>query len=346
MEKLKVFGVCCGNGVILQPFLNSKYFEVLGGMEIRPIFKTPANIQWRLNFKSYLFTTPELPQIGPDVIVGAPDCGHSSVLALSRAKKFGNARENKSLTLYFEAVRKYRPKYFLFENLPAILKQIPKEDFFKIFDGYRLKFIDGSVSQFGNSQKSRKRLIIIGINSEKVGPRIRTSRNFKLPKQELLHLYTVKELESSLGSLNDAQNEQLCNIREDNNTIITMFGGFKISLKDAQKRWNTELKGKRRWPTGEQKMVNAPGVYRNLPDSYPLTVRKGNREFNSKGLMMSPRERARIMGIPDSFHIWYDPDKKTQCINKGRITVTKTIPVEVITWYKKCLIEILKKQQP
>jgi asparagine synthase (glutamine-hydrolysing) len=50
-------------------------------------------------------------------------------------------------------------------------------------------------------------------------------------------------------------------------------------------------------------MKNLPGVYRNLANEYPLTARKQNRQFNSLGYIMSPRELARIQGLPDDFKI-------------------------------------------
>lgn len=329
MDKLRVLAVSCGNGVILHPFLDSKVFEVVAGIESRPIYRTPDNIQWKLNFGDIpLFNSlSDFLKFNKgrkiDVLVAAPDCGHSSVLALSRAKKFSKGSENDSIKQFIEAFSVLKPTYFLFENLPAFIKN-DKSDFLSIFrPNYSMMTYSGPVTRFGNSQKSRKRLIIAG----KLG----NTCPFKLPKPGKYALLNVRDLEKGLKE----ENIELGHVREDDNTIITMFGGYKISLKHARKRWITELEGKKRWPTGENRMKNAPGVYRNLPTDLPLTVRKGNREFNSRGYMMSPRERARIMGIPDTFKIWFDPSRKTTCINKGRITVTKTVPYQVITWFKK-----------
>jgi site-specific DNA-cytosine methylase len=337
MKKLSVLGVNCGNGVILHPFLKSKYFDVIGGIEPRGIFKTPQNIQWTLNFgKIPLYHDlggEKLRGVQPDVIIGAPDCGHSSVLALSRAKKYGVAKDNKSLTMFWESITLFKPNFFLFENLPGLLKQVSLTDIKELCPEYSFIVYQGSVSVFGNSQISRKRLIIVGIK----GNHKKIKKSFKLPS---IKLKRVKELEAALIDPSDA----LCNVREDAEQIITIFGGCRMLVSDIQQRWITELRDKKRWPTGELKMVNAPGVYKNLPDAYPLTVRKGNREFNSRGLMMSPRERARIMGIPDDFNIWYESAKKTTCINKGRVTVTKTIPYEIAVWFKKALIKNLKRK--
>lgn len=59
-----------------------------------------------------------------------------------------------------------------------------------------------------------------------------------------------------------------------------------------------------------------------------MTARKADRQFKWNGLPMSPRELARIMGIPDKFKIHIEEDRKNYWINKGRLIVTQTFPYE------------------
>jgi site-specific DNA-cytosine methylase len=331
MATIKVLGVCAGNGAILWPF--RKY--LLGNIEPRSAFKTPKDEQWKANYDQPLFrdlNADELVGVRPTLIIGHPDCGHSSVLAYSRGKKFSDPKVNKSLNMFIEAVTLFRPYMFVMENLPALLKTYP--DIKDKFPGYHFITYNGSVSKWGNSQISRKRLVLIGIYKKWSRFQVASSA-FKLPNKKKLKLRTFKELVESLGSLNN----DLCHSRLSYETKIAMFGGCKMTIGDIKKGWQSNPEAKR-WKTGETKMINAPGVYRNLPEDYPLTVRKGNREFNAEGDIMSPRERARIQGIPDEFKLVFYGGNPGYWINKGNITVTKCFPMEISTWVRKTLLQI------
>lgn len=324
--KLSVLGICAGNGVVLYPFKDN----LIGNIEPRSAFKTPKNEQWESNFPNIPLHIAYMQYVKPDIILGHPDCGHSSVLAYSRGKKFSNPRDNKSLTLFIQSINQYNPKIFLMENLPALLKTYGEEELATVFPNYHLKFLKGSVSKWGNSQISRKRLVIIGL-SKKYDPQL--LKIFKFDKG-LMPLKTTGELLKGLKE----ENEELGHVRLPLKTRIAMFGGCKLTLKEIKKGWKRS-DNKKRWATGENKMKNAPGVYRNLNKDYPLTVRKGNREFNQKGLILTPRERARIQGILDEFKIVFDPRNPTYYINKGNITVTKCFPMEISKWFKRKLIK-------
>src|SRR5690606_25139468 len=84
----------------------------------------------------------------------------------SRAKKFGNHQENKSLAQFFDSLAFLYPKFFLFENLEGLFNSYPEDQFRKKCKNYRLKIFKTSVSAFGNSQKDRKRLIVVGIRKD------------------------------------------------------------------------------------------------------------------------------------------------------------------------------------
>lgn len=338
---MRVLGVCGGNGVILHPFKK----HLIGNIEPRADFYNGRGAdQWKANFgKIPISKTPDrFKGSTVDVIVGHPDCGHSSSLAYSRGKKLGNAQENDSMKLFVESVQLYKPKIFLFENLPTLFKTYPLKDLEEQWKGYKLLHFTESVARWGNSQLSRVRLVIIGIQEAYFG---QYSRYFKLPSKEKLHLKRVKELESKLNY----PDIFLMHIREPGNRVVCMEKDFKkLTLTEIKEIWNSEpYKNRKKWDattTGKGKMKNLPGVYRNLADEFPLTARKQNRQFNSKGDIMSPRELARIQGIPDEFrlhlgepHVWY-------WINKGRVTATKCPPYEIGAWFYKCVKKLQKHE--
>ena len=339
---MRIIGVNGGNGVILYPM--KRY--LVENYEPRALFKTKDNVQWKLNFGDIPLYTKFLDfydrhdprnDFDIDVIVGAPDCGHSSVLAYSRAKQLSDPLKNESLDLYLRSVKIIKPKVFMMENLPKLLDMVNKDIFQETFPEYELIYLTNSVSAWGNSQKTRVRLVIIGLKLSSFGKNISQARDY------FTNVYKINELKTSGELLKGLIKEDISigHVRENINDIITLYAGFKTSLYDIKKFWraNPDLK---RWPVYDRKFTTAPGVYRNLYDDYPATARKANRQFNHRGLQMSPRELASIQGVPRKFGIFMDSSELTYWINKGRTTVTKTPPYEIGKWFYKQL----KKVQP
>ncbi len=337
-RKIKILGVCGGNGVILHPL--RKY--VIGNIEPRPIFHTKSQLQWYLNFKVPLFTdtiaaTYVFPKV--DIIIGAPDCGHSSILNLSKNKKAKNPIENASVKLFFDSIKIYKPKLWVMENLPSLLNKIDMADFKSNFPDYRFVFHSLSVSEFGNSQKTRKRLIVIGIR--------RDIKRLGDVFMNMNDVYRVSELKKVGELLEDLGEDDLKfgHVRESEDKEVKMGAEEKETLKSIAKRWRKEFKGETYWPMTNEKYPNIPyipGVYRLHKDEYPQTVKKDTRQFRPDGKPLSPRELARIQGIPDSFILYIDEEKIDYSINKARATVAKGVPYEVGLWLAKQIKACIK----
>ncbi len=327
--KLNTLGVCGGNGVILYPFRDN----LLGNIEPRTVFHTPDDIQWNLNFDAPYDKVLHAKYKDVDIIIGGPDCGHSSVLAYSRAKKLSDPTENTSLQTFIESIRYYKPRFFLLENLARLIDNMGA-DIEKVFQDYKIhKFVE-SVEKWGNSQVTRIRLVIIGVRSD-LSSNIYTA--IRLP-DKIDNLPMSGELIKGLKK----EDPELCHIREADDYEVHLWydNKPKISLALAKELWMTEFKDKKKWPVNHGNLKNQPGVYRNFKDDPPLTVRKQNRQFNHRGEMLTPREMARIQGLPDSFKIWYDPTKQYYCINKGRTTIAKSPPYEISKWFYNIMSRI------
>lgn len=325
IESLKVLAVCGGNGVICHPFKT----QLVANIEPRAIFKTPGNVQWTSNFgKIPLFHTVDafVREFGtkPDVdlLIGAPDCGHSSILSYSRSKSLHNPRDNASLTTYLNAVKTFQPTVFFMENLPAMLKTITRNELRSFFDEYRLSFICKSVTAWGNSQKNRIRLVVIGVK-----------RDSDVSSKPFRNITPVAELKTAGELIEGLVLGESGHIREDINTRITLYAGKKMALTEIRDEWLK--RGVSRWDVEGRRFFTAPGVYLNLKHKAPSTARKANRQFNHEGLMMSPRELARIQGVPDTFNIWIDKGRLGYCINKGRASITKCPTYEMGVWLKQ-----------
>lgn len=343
MKLISVLGICAGNGVCLLPFKRLGRFEILGNIEPRSVFYDKTDYQWSLNFPNIIKGrtindvherirySPGL-QHPPDIIIGHPDCGHASILRLSRAKKNISAKDNESLNTYIQGVKTHQPKLFLMENLPGLLNTYSKEDFKDIFPEYNLIFHVSSVMAYGNSQKSRERLVIVGIR-----------KNLKVNYKKLFRLpdYSDRAKTAEHFEIGDDMDQLFGHIREPLEKECNLILGDKkkITYSKARLVWLTKYKGLTKWPVGG-KMKNQPGVNRMVSGKYPFTVRKQNRQFGIYGNVLSPREMAMIQGLPKSFRmdilpLGIDDKNLIYWINKWRVTVTKTMPYEIALWFAR-----------
>lgn len=327
-----ILGISSGIGVSLYPFRRD---NILANVEPRSVFHSPGNFQWKANFGDVpLYKS--LPEVKVcqqvDIMISSPDCGAGSIFRMSRAKTWGDHTKNDSLNLFFEAVERYNPKLFLFENLNNLFKSLPEEEFNEKLKGYRLIKYSLPVSAWGNSQVHRKRLVIIGIREDL--PNM-LEDYFKLPKES--EPLTCGEL---YGDLNTNPPKGITGlIRESLKETITLYAGFKATNSQIRDGWLLYGKSKR-WPVIGRKFSNAPGVYRNFNDSFPNTARKANRQYDQNGYMLTPRHLARIMGIPDHFIIYHsDKPNLNYWINKGRVATTKGMVYEIPLWFRKCLLK-------
>lgn len=343
-----VLGVSSGIGVSLWPFRK----HVIGNIEPRAIFHTSNEVQWFDNFRDVPLYKhfPKAKTFQPvDVIISSPDCGSGSVLRYSRAKKLGDIKDNASLDYFFAAIKKYNPKFFYFENLPAMFKSLPEDEWDEQLKEYKMVKHMASVSMWGNSQLHRKRLVVIGIRRDLSG----LKKYFELPDLRY-DVRTCQELYGDLDEYDKIPEDdvhqknwmkgvlELAHVREMAHNEVTMYSGYKIPIFKVRELWRGEFKKKRRWPVTNRKFLNAPGVYRNRKNDYPATARKANRQFDHNGKMLTPRQLARIQGVPDEFKIYMDLDKLNYWINKGRAAVTKTPPMEISRWFKTCLEDCYK----
>lgn len=336
----KVIAVCGGNGSWLYPFKDYLIMNV----EPRANFLTPKNVQWYANFWNVEISRTLPKFITPiTAIVGAPNCGHSSMLALSNSV-FRPADDDYSFQMYFKAVEENKPMVFVMENLP---KSQPVVEKFAEKLGYFLISNVLPMSEFGNSQTTRKRYVAVGIrrNLDK-----KVFNKLNLIWGHIKSYNTLKTSGELINGLDGPENiPELGHFREGLDDMVTIYAGRKITLKEAKEYWDNDPKAKR-FKAIDRKYDTAPGVYRNLSDEYPAVARKADRQFNHNGYQMSPRELARIQGIPDEFKLYFPKNPSDReikyWINKGRTTATKCPPYEFGLWVKDRLSRMARIEVP
>lgn len=331
---MKILGICAAQGALI--YRSKKY--LVANVEPRSVFHTKNNEQWKLNFGDIPFvkTFDEIPDFkNINMIIGSPSCGHSSRFSYSRKKSLGKPKEDPTITMFTEAIIKYKPQIFIMENLPKLIDLIPISEWEATLEDYEIVAHCHPVSVFGNSQIHRKRLILIGINKN-------ASRDFinyfkgitpKLNKK----LYKVAQINP----------REHLNFKEDDNKKLSMYhyaDKARKSLTVAQVRnlWQNEFKDWYRWPMIGHKMKTLPGVYRNKPNDYPLTLRPSNRQFGPNGDIMGLDEYRIIMGFPKRFKIYFEDSNKTYWLNKGRNALAKGSVYEIGLWIYRIIREYKK----
>ena len=338
MKQLKIMGVCAGSGAaLLFPFVKDSRFKVIGNVEPRMVFHTINEENWRTNFPMIPFLRNwELPEWKPDVIVSSPDCGASSIMRLSKKKELGKPNKNASIRLVFKAIKKYKPQIFLMENLPRLLNFISRERLEKKFKDYELIFHIHSVMEFGNSQKSRERLIIVGIRKD------------SSIKPDLFRcVYKVREPKITSRLLRFSQCKE--NYQPKLDKVMAMYDYRKLPEKknltvaEIHNLWNNDFKDEYKWPIKTSKMNCLPGVYRLKGEEYPLTVRPSDRQFRPDGYPLGIKDFQVIMGIPLSYQLHIPtnqgPEDYNYFLNKARYALCKGSVYEVGEWFKKGLLK-------
>lgn len=330
---MNVLGISAGQGGLLFPFRK----HLLGNIEPRGVFHTPGEEQWKANFKDVPFYKGYCLQEFDekvDIIISSPDCGASSIMRLSKVKEFGKPKDNRSLNLVIEGINYYKPKIFLIENLPHLLSLLPNKYLQETFKDYKLIFHERSVSDYGNSQVSRKRLIIIGVHKK-------TGKKYLNAFDEVFQVKTPKltrELlfESPYGSNYNIPIEK----------TLAMYDYRKLpakknlTVRKIQLLWNSDFKNEKKWPIKTAKMSTLPGVYRLELDKAPLTLRPADRQFRPDGYPLGILDFKAIMGFPKAYKIFMDEGNYLYWLNKARYTIAKGSVYEISVWFKRCLKKV------
>lgn len=330
---MNVLGISAGQGALLFPFRK----HLLGNIEPRGVFHTPGEEQWKANFGDIPFYKVYCLQEFDekiDIIISSPDCGASSIMRLSKVKELGKPKDNRSLSLVIEGINYYKPKIFLIENLPRLLSLLPNEYLQEAFKDYKLIFHERSVSDYGNSQVSRKRLVIIGVHKK-------TGKKYLNAFDEVFQVKTPKltrELlfESPYGS----------NYNIPIKKTLAMYDYRKLpakknlTVRKIQLLWNSDFKNEKKWPIKTAKMSTLPGVYRLELDKAPLTLRPADRQFRPDGYPLGILDFKAIMGFPKAYKIFMDEGNYLYWLNKARYTIAKGSVYEISVWFKRCLKKV------
>lgn len=195
-----------------------------------------------------------------DGIIGGPPCQAYSIAGRSRKKDMADDPRNYLYKYYLKFIKKYHPKFYVFENVQGIFsakngtifKDIKKE-MNKL--GYTFEYKLLNSKDFGVIQ-DRKRVVIIGYRKE-------LNLHYPCFKKEKTN-FNIKDLFEDLPFINDG---------ETNNNYRTDTTKCLKKLKIRNKNWNILTYNEARKLNSNDKEIykicikNANIKYKDLPDN-------------------------------------------------------------------------------
>ena len=275
---------------------------------------------------------------GIDIIIGGPPCQAYSVAGRVRDENgMRDDYRNYLFEHYLNVVNRYRPKLFVFENVPGILSAAPdgtpitdliRKGFEKI--GYEivddLREAKINASEYSVPQ-NRERMIIVGVDKNRYKNIQRHLKNFYteyLPKYKGEKIITVREAIGDLPECNPNHDEESHSKRKSHTTpesTVTWhkpryhnlrdMDTFRILAEDIESG-NREYDSKKISELYEEKVGSKSPIHRYHvlePDLPSTTIiahlyKDGNRfiHYDSRqSRSITVREAARLQSFDDDF---------------------------------------------
>lgn len=326
-------------------------YEIVGNIEWRPYYHTGTfehNFPGSFMVKRLQDLTPEQLEACQDLdlMIGHTECGNFSNMRRGGSTLIEN-KEMGDIPEFIEAINHLKPKFFAMDNLPKSLLVADWKFYAEALPEYEIHFEWISNHGYGNLQKFRNRLFVIGAKK---------GLNFNFIPSEFEHTETVRDRISKISPT--AKNHNLL----DENLIYPSWGRYQFDPSYAEK--NTE---ENRITLGEfkefireapcnssLKYYNKKGIQNtkigfckvNI-DRHALTITGGGQVGDScyRGDTLNPftiRERASIQGCPDDFEFFpqnvYKSDKTYLKLIKQ---TGKFMPVEFCTFLTRQIQEFL-----
>lgn len=241
-----------------------------------------------------------------DFIAGHPECGRFSNLSSSVSR--GNYREARStdasdIPLFLKMIAELRPRFFLMDNLPASFKALPMQAYVDLLPDYDLFPEWVSNWGYGNIQKHRNRMFVVGaLKSEK----------FTFVPGEREHTKKLKDVIGYLAEVppGGAPNHAGIDLNSAPGRYVNLrYYGDRPSWKEVQEFMKNlkNLRNNTPYFTSEGERKGRPGTMNPLWDGNCPVLYGGYNPLHPLRLTpLTIRERAAIQGFPDDFLFFHD----------------------------------------
>ena len=267
-----------------------------------------------------------------DIALGHPECGAYSLLNSANKNAGLQKKDAGDIPLFLEYVAKIKPRYFVMDDLPQSFIALPMREYHRLLPDYDLFPEWISNYHYGNPQKHRNRMFMLGSLKKEAWAFIPGEKdgwtNWTVQTR-------IEDIEGKYGTL---PNHDDHTIEGYSSRFINMRSrGDRPSWGEVQDYF---LKHQR---PGANFTYHGPGGGTKVRPSlirikwdYPSPVLTGGNPMihTNVGLPLSIRERARIQGFPDDF-IFYgtrlDSEGKWEHNNHNMWMVKQTgkaMPIE------------------
>lgn len=284
-----------------------------------------------------------------DLAMGHPECGSYSLLNSANKNAGAQKKDAGDIPLFLEYVANTRPRYFVMDDLPQSFLALPMSEYARVLPDYDLFPEWISNYNYGNPQKHRKRMFMLGALKKEEWA-------FIAGEKDEWQSWTVLERIGDIeGQFNTIPNHDRHTIEGYSSRFINMrnrgdrpdWGAVQKYFKKFQKPGaNFTYHG----PDGSIKI--RPSLIR-IKDDYPCPVLTGgNPMMHYKNcLPLSIRERARLQGFPDDF-VFYGTRLKEDGTwehnnhNMWMVKQTgKAMPIEFNNYVSKQIMAFIQKKR-
>jgi site-specific DNA-cytosine methylase len=192
-------------------------YNILAGFDSRKGFHT---ITFQRNFDANLYNDfdkllieEDLYTEDVDMVVGHTSCGNYSRMAsIQGIDRMRERAMDKGDIPYFINITKFiQPKFFILDNLPGAVGAVTPKEWIEAFPDYDIFFEWVSNYHYGNIQKGRNRLFVIGAKKD---------LGYVFIPGEFEHSKTLNDVIGDLPLEDDI--EEINHIHVPDNTIISM----------------------------------------------------------------------------------------------------------------------------
>jgi DNA (cytosine-5)-methyltransferase 1 len=311
---LKAMGLTCGIGSMLVG-AQKLGFEVVGNVEWRDYYRyQPKGMPstFTHNFKGAFIArgTRDVPaDLLPgaiDFAAGHPECGRYSTLSYSVTQGNGAYQEGRGsdvsdIPLFLKLVAMFKPRFFLMDDLPDSFGPLPMSEYIKALPDYDLFPEWISNWGYGNIQKYRNRMFVVGaLKKEK----------FVFVPGEAEHKLVLRDMIHDLQTFGvDVSNHADIDLDYVPGRYVNMrWLGDRPSWRDLQQS-NANFQTNIPYVTAEGEEKIRPGTRSPGWEEWCPVLSGGFNPIHPlRRTPLSVRERARIQGFDDDFEFLYDDE--------------------------------------
>lgn len=350
-RKLTAIGFTSGIGSMLVGAKEAG-FRVVGNIEWRDYYRFRAEANTPNTFVHNFpgaFMARGINDVPQDLIPGTidfaaghPECGLYSQLRHSVAGRDASAMVGDvgDIPLFLEYVAKLQPRFFLMDDLPDSFQALPMQAYVDLLPDYDLFPEWVSNWGYGNIQKYRNRMFIVGA---------RKSEKFVFVPGERAHKETTQTIiEDLMDSAGDGTIPNHANIDPDRKpgrfVNLRFLGDSATWTETMEYMRSNNLRGSKPYYNLKGELKKRPGTIDPKWDGMCPVLSGGYSPFHPVlWRPLSVRERARIQGFPDDFVFYHDkagPEARvwepySSDGNRGVKQTGKAMPVQFCSYVMK-----------